>query len=236
MNAILITIISGLSFFIGYLITVLVKNKKKLIIFSVSFSFSIIVGLILFDLLPECFELLTNNWLILISALIGISLLKLLDIFIPDHDHNDSEKKNHMEHIGLISALALFLHNIIEGTAIYTTSLTNVKLGLIMAIGVSFHNIPLGIQVSSLIKNKTEKIILMSLLVLSSVVGIVFINIFKITLNDAVLGVLISVTLGMLIYIAFFELYCEVKESVKEKETVYGLLFGVFIIVLTQLI
>ena len=35
-----------------------------------------------------------------------------------------------MEHIGLISALALFLHNIIEGTAIYTTSINNLSLEL----------------------------------------------------------------------------------------------------------
>ncbi|NLC47928.1 MAG: ZIP family metal transporter [Tenericutes bacterium] len=236
MNAILITILSGLSFFIGYLITLFVKNKKKLTVFSVAFSFTVIVGLILFDLSPECFELLSNKWLIVVSILIGILLLKLLDFFLPDHSHDESNKKNHMQHIGLISAIALFLHNIIEGTAIYTTSLANIKLGLIMAIGVSFHNIPLGIQISSLIKNKTEKIIMISLLVLSSIVGVIFINIFKITLNDAVIGVLISVTLGMLIYIAFFELLCEVKENIKKKETLLAFVLGLVVIILTQLI
>lgn len=236
MSAIIITIISGLSFAVGYLITKIVKNKKMLITFSVGFSFTIIIGLILFDLLPECVELLTNKWLIAISALLGIFLLKLLDYFIPDHSHEESKPKDHMAHIGLISAIALFLHNIIEGTAIYTTALVDPRLGLLMAIGVSFHNIPLGIQISSLIKKESEKGILISLLVVSSIIGIVLIKIFNITLNNAILGVLISVTLGMLIYIAFFELLCEVKEHFKDKELKLGLIFGIIVIILTQLV
>lgn len=236
MSAIIITIISGLSFAVGYLITKIVKNKKMLITFSVGFSFTIIIGLILFDLLPECVELLTNKWLIAISALLGIFLLKLLDYFIPDHSHEESKPKDHMAHIGLISAIALFLHNIIEGTAIYTTTLVDPRLGLLMAIGVSFHNIPLGIQISSLIKKESEKGILISLLVVSSIIGIVLIKIFNITLNNAILGVLISVTLGMLIYIAFFELLCEVKEHFKDKELKLGLIFGIIVIILTQLV
>ena len=236
MSAIIITIISGLSFAVGYLITKIVKNKKMLITFSVGFSFTIIIGLILFDLLPECVELLTNKWLIAISALLGIFLLKLLDYFIPDHSHEESKPKDHMAHIGLISAIALFLHNIIEGTAIYTTALVDPRLGLLMAIGVSFHNIPLGIQISSLIKKESEKGILISLLVVSSIIGIALIKIFNITLNNAILGVLISVTLGMLIYIAFFELLCEVKEHFKDKELKLGLIFGIIVIILTQLV
>ena len=49
----IITILSGLSFFIGYLITKFIKDEKKLTIFYVGFSFVIIIGLILFYLLPE---------------------------------------------------------------------------------------------------------------------------------------------------------------------------------------
>ena len=141
----IITILSGLSFFIGYLITKFIKDEKKLTIFSVGFSFVIIIGLILFDLLPECIESIQNKWLILLYILIGIIGLKSLDLFVPDHHH--SNKKNHMEHIGIISFIALFLHNLVEGTGIYATSINNISMGVFMALGVSFHNIPLGIQI-----------------------------------------------------------------------------------------
>ena len=235
-NALLITLLSGVSFIIGYLVTKFVKNENKLIIFSVGFSFVIILGLVFFDLLPECLELMSSKWKIILYTIVGILVLKVLDIFVPDHEHASKEEKHHMEHIGLISALALILHNIIEGTAIYTTAVTNEKLGLMMAIGVSCHNIPLGIQVSSLVKNKKEKFVLLLTMVLSSIVGLVLINVFKITLSDAVLGVLISITLGMLIYISMFELLCEVKEHIKNKELWMGIIFGVIISALNILL
>ena len=233
--ACLVTILSGVSFLIGYIITMLMNNNKKLITFSLGFSFIVIFGLIIFDLLPECLELVSNKFTILIFALIGIIMLKLLDFFIPDHDH-DSNKKNHMEHIGLISFVALFIHNVIESTAIYTTSLTTLSMGIIMAIGVSFHNIPLGMQISSMIKNNKIKFSLMLGLSLSSVIGIILLNIFKITLNDNILCVLISITLGMLIYIALFELLCEVKENIKKRELQLGLISGIALVVVSQLL
>lgn len=233
--ACLVTILSGVSFLIGYIITMLMNNNKKLITFSLGFSFIVIFGLIIFDLLPECLELVSNKFTILIFALIGIIILKLLDFFIPDHDH-DSNKKNHMEHIGLISFVALFIHNVIESTAIYTTSLTTLSMGIIMAIGVSFHNIPLGMQISSMIKNNKIKFSLILGLSLSSVIGIILLNIFKITLNDNILCVLISITLGMLIYIALFELLCEVKENIKKRELQLGLISGIALVVVSQLL
>lgn len=234
-KAIIITLLSGISFLIGYLITKFIKDEKKLVTFSVGFSFTIILGLVFFDLLPECLELLENKALIILCIIVGIALLKLLDIFIPNHEHG-TNKKSHMEHIGLISALALFLHNIIEGTAIYTTSINNLSLGFFTALGVTFHNIPLGIQVSSLVRNKKEKVFLLSSLVFSSVIGIILIKLFNITLNNTVTGVLISLTLGMLIYISMFELLCEVKEHIKKIELQIGIVLGIIIILIGHFI
>ena len=105
-----------------------------------------------------------------------------------------------------------------------------------MAIGVSFHNIPLGIQISTMIKNKKVKALLMIGLSLSSIIGIILLNIFKITLNSSILCALISITLGMLIYIALFELLCEVKENIRKKELQLGLISGIILVALSQLL
>ena len=232
-NALLITLLSGLSFFIGYFITKLVKNEKKLVIFAVGFAFSIIIGLALFDVLEDCLQM--DNKLIMILCMIGgIVLLKLLDLFIPDHEHK-SKVKNHMEHIGLISALALFIHNSIEGVAIYNMATNNIHTGLLMALGVSFHNIPLGIQISSLIKNNKERIILLFILAISSIFGISIINIFNINI-ESIEGIFLSITFGMLIYISLFELLCEVKEYFKNKELKIGLITGIIIIIIGHFI
>jgi len=234
-QAIFITLLSGLSFFIGYLITKLIKDEKKLIIFSVGFSFTIILGLIFTDLLPECLEFTDNKLIILIFVILGILLLKVLDLFIPDHEHEHTKKKDHMEHIGLISTLALFIHNVIEGTAIYTATLSSISIGLFTSLGVSFHNIPLGIQISSLVKNKKEKLTLLTILSLSSIFGVIILKLFKITLTSYISGILISITLGMLIYIAFFELLCEIKENMKKKELLIGIITGIVLILVSHL-
>ena len=234
-KAIFITLLSGLSFFIGYLITKLIKDEKKLITFSVGFSFTIILGLIFTDLLPECLEFTDNKLIILIFVILGILLLKVLDLFIPDHEHEHTKKKDHMEHIGLISTLALFIHNVIEGTAIYTATLSSISIGLFTSLGVSFHNIPLGIQISSLVKNKKEKLTLLTILSLSSIFGVIILKLFKITLTSYISGILISITLGMLIYIAFFELLCEIKENMKKKELLIGIITGIVLILVSHL-
>ena len=70
--ACLVTILSGLSFLIGYIITVILKNNNKLVTFSLGFSFIVIFGLIIFDLLPECLELIDNKVVILIFVLITL--------------------------------------------------------------------------------------------------------------------------------------------------------------------
>jgi zinc transporter ZupT len=229
-SALIITFISGIAFIIGYLITILINNKKSLIVFSVGFAFSILLGLILFDLLPECIELVNKRYLIIIYIVIGILILKSLDLLLPGHKHNHSH--NHMEHINLMSCVAILLHNIIEATAIYTTSVSNIKIGAIMSLGVICHNIPLGIQISSLAKNNKEGLVMTSLLAISSIIGAITIIIFNITFSPSVEGLFIGITLGMLIYLVFFELLCEVKEHIKEKEMFYGLFMGVMIIIL----
>ena len=236
-SAFLVTLFSGLSFFIGYLITRIVKDEKKLIIFAVGFAFSIIIGLCMFDMLEEALEM--NNILLMLVCMIGgVIILKILDLFVPEHEHHHSgsHHADHIEHIGVISALALFLHNMIEGTAIYTTSLSDIKVGLFMALGVSCHNIPFGIQTSSLVRNRKERFNLLTILALSSIVGVLFISIFNISISELVSQILISIAFGMLIYIAFFELLCEVKEHIKKKELIFGLISGIIVILLGHLI
>ena len=232
--AFIITLLSGLSFFIGYLITKIIKNEKKLVVFAVGFAFSIILGLCFFDMLVECLEM-ENKIIMIVSMLGGVALLKILDLFIPDHEHHKKDEA-HIEHIGIISTIALFLHNMIEGTAIYTASLSDIKVGLLMAIGVSFHNIPLGIQTASLAHSRNNRLELLTILALSSIVGALFISVFNVSISEMVSQVLICISFGMLMYIALFELLCEVKENIKKKELIYGLILGVIFIVIGHFI
>ena len=170
-------------------------------------------------------------------------MLKLLDVFVPHHhhEHHDNEKNHHehnshVYHIGIVTLISLLLHNIIEGIAIYGLTISSVKSGLFMCLGVALHNIPLGIQIAitlSKLDNKNNKVLL-TLLSLSSIIGALLISIFG-NINEIFMGVITCLTLGMLLYITFFELLHEIYNNRKHKEVYYGIIIGVIIIVLSLL-
>ena len=126
----LTTLLLGLFIIIGALIAFLVKKKQKVVDFSIGLAFGVIVSLIITDLLPEIIENLGVRYLylFLLFTVIGFIALKLLDNFIPDHEEDrmsSKELKDNLVHIGIVTSLALVLHNIIEGMAVYSSIITN---------------------------------------------------------------------------------------------------------------
>lgn len=245
-KALFLTILVGFFFLIGIGIPKFFKNKKKLILFTTSLTFAIMLYLMFLDLLPEIIEILESISLIyyflfiLVFGILGFFILKILDIFVPDHTHlhheeNDNVKEHeaHLFHIGFITSISLIIHNMLEGISIYVTGLNDLKLGLIMALSVGCHNLPLGIEVSIGLEAEKEKrkqkIGMLILLVASSFMGAFLLHILGENLNEFVEGMLLSLTLGMLFYISFFELLPEIKENKKEKEIIFGFLFGILL-------
>ena len=252
-QALLLTLLISGFFLIGIIIPKFFPNKNKVIKLATGFTFVIMIFLIIFDLIPEIIEILTpfennqNIILILIFISLGFFSLRLLDFFVPEHTHhhqpnetNIKEHNNHFFHIGLITAISLVIHNIIEGISIYITGINSLESGLLMAITVGLHNIPLGIEVSAnmnAVENKKiSKILINLLLIFSSTFGAIILFAFKTEFNFLLEGILLSITLGMISYISLFELLKEVKENIKDKEIKIGLILGLIIAFLIGLI
>lgn len=245
-RALLLTILVSIFFLIGIFLPHLFKNKQKLILFTTSLTFVLMLFLLFFDLLPEVIEVFEpfskkTIFLILVFVFFGVILLKILDLFIPEHHHNhhdlndDREEHNaHLYHIGFITSLSLILHNIIEGISIYVTGLADLKSGLLMAIIVGCHNLPLGIEIAVGLEAKKENKIakrgILLLVVLSSFLGAFTLFILRKDLNPFFEGILLSITIGMLLYISLGELLMEIKEHKKEKEIKLGFLFGILLV------
>ncbi len=247
-KALLLTILVSIFFLVGIFLPRLFKNKQKLILFTTSLTFVLMLFLLFFDLIPEVIEIFNPFhvkfiFLISIFALFGFIILKILDSFIPEHHHdhhdfNDDKQEHnaHLYHIGFITALSLILHNIIEGISIYATGLTDLKAGFLMAIIVGCHNLPLGVEIAIGLEAKKEnkmmrKGVLLSV-VLSSFLGAFILFILKKDLNPFFEGLLLSMTIGMLLYISVGELLMEIKENRKEKEIKLGFLFGIILALL----
>lgn len=243
----LLTIITGLFFLLGGLISLKVKNKAKLNIFSVSLAFIIILNLIFIDLFPEILEnlvgynILSKIILIGIFLILGIVILRILDMFIPDHHHehddnesNIKEHKSHVKHIGVLTIFSLVLHNIIEGFAIIGLSLNDLKTGILICISIALHNIPLGTHIFSSLEVRKNKL-LIGLLTLSSLIGgLLYLIIGEV--SNIFLSVILCITLGMLTYIATIELLPEILKNRHKKETIIGLVTGLIIVIISLFI
>lgn len=234
-----INLFAGLFFLIGVLISYKKKNSKSLINFSLGNAFTVLIYLLLFDIIPEAYESFNDKiTYLIIGIIIGIILLVLLDKIIPHHDHYDELKRhdNHLNHIGIMTSLALIIHNIVEGMSIYIIASSSIKAGIICVIGVGMHNIPFGIEITTLLNKMTNNKmwIYITLLTLSTFIGGIFIYLFESILNNFIMGILLSISTGMIIYLLLFELLLEIKETFN-KYTIFGGIFGIIVMILSEI-
>ena len=237
----LTTLLLGVFIIIGALVAFLIKRKERVVDFSLGLAFGVIVMLILTHMLPETIELLGLKYIFifLIFTILGYMILRLLDNFIPDHDDDGKgmdkeELKENLIHIGVITSVALVLHNIIEGMAVYSTVLSDASLGLAVTLGIGFHNIPLGMVIAGTFYQSNENIyksILSILLVSLSTFagGLIMFFLGLSSISPIISGILLSVTLGMLIFISMTELLPRIKNTKNKKVTYLGITIGVII-------
>ena len=224
-----ITFLFGLTVLLGTITILLFKRKKKISELSISIAFSVLFCLIFLEVIPHTLEHI-NYFEMIIYALIGFVLLKLLDLFIPDHEH--SNHKEHVFHIGLMSSIALIIHNLIEGMILYSTLNKNFNLGILLGIGIGLHNIPLGMVIGSTLKdakyNKTKIIMISFIISLSTFFGALILALIG-EINEYFIGMMFAITLGMLVYIVFFELLEHLKHQDKNNNII-GFVIGALII------
>jgi len=76
------------------------------------------------------------------------SELELLSTTHDVIDNIDTADKRHLKNMGLMTGLAIGLHNFPEGLATFVATLADAKLGMALAVAIAVHNIPEGICVA----------------------------------------------------------------------------------------
>ena len=234
-----LTLVLGFFIIIGAFLMHIFENKERFLVISLSMAFGVMASLIFLELLPESFEIFNEKYssiisiaMILIFSIIGFFILKILDKFIPDHEDDDEAN---LIHVGIVSSIAIILHNIIEGMAIYNTFNTSINLGILLSIGVGLHNIPLGMVLSSTfyksLSNKKKSNVIIFLISTSTFVGglimCIFNNVFK---NEFIIGLLLSITVGMLVYINIIEILPKLIKSKDKKMIITSIIVGILIL------
>lgn len=245
-----LTFISGLFIVLGSLIVYITKNNDKFVHFAISMAFGVMIMLIGLELFPEVIEVFNEHFdgvigyiFLGVVVLLGVGILKILDLFIPDHEHHNTTKQEELDnlyHIGIVSSVALILHNIIEGMSIYGVATTSLEMGMMMTLGVGFHNIPMGIVITSMFnrsidKKKTKFIVALFCVSLSTLFGGMMMMFLSSFISELFVGVLLGLTLGMLLYILLFELLPEMLETKDKSLSLVGIIIGVCIFCISML-
>ncbi len=234
----------GLFTVIGAILIFFIKDKDKIVHVSMNLAIGVIFSLIVLDLFPEIWEMLNDKYdtsfsifYVFTFTLIGIFVLWFLDRYIHHHHHDDT--RENFTHIGVVTGIAIFLHNLIEGMAVYGLLTKDFSLGIMVILGVGLHNIPLGMMLASAFYKSTNSkkktlfnIILISLATFLG--GLIMCLNLEFLLNDFFLIVLLLITNGMLLYISLFELLPHALHNKEKTKTIITIIIGALFILITH--
>ena len=109
----------------------------------------------------------------------------------------------------------LIIHNIPEGIITYITSYKNIHLGIKLSLAIALHNIPEGIIISIPLyystNSRKKALLYTSISGFSELFGAVIAKVFLANITNNVLGIILAVTAGIMIYISIFELLLNKK-------------------------
>lgn len=149
----LISTIAGLSTLIGATLIFFKvdKNKyNKFITFCLAFSVAIMIGISIFDLIPESFfqyfkvyGMSKSIILLVVAFIISYIFITVLSMII-----KRETKKEDLYRLGILNMIVLIFHNMPEGIATFLSSYQDLSLGIKLALAIMLHNIPEGISIA----------------------------------------------------------------------------------------
>ena len=237
--AFLLTSLAGLSTMLGIIpIFIKIKNKDKVIASSLAFASGVMLSVSITDLIPESIHMLKNYFngqiVILLSfifMLIGIITSSLIDKYLPTINYQN------LYRVGIISMLAIILHNIPEGIATFISTTKDTSLGISLATSIALHNIPEGISISIPIyystKSKFKALFYTFISALSEPIGAILTYLFLLPLiTDTLLGLLFSFIAGIMLQISLMELLKESLNYNYKQQTKLFFLIGIIFMLL----
>ncbi|OWZ09269.1 Zinc (Zn2)-Iron (Fe2) Permease [Phytophthora megakarya] len=150
----------------------------------------------------------------------------------------DDKSKRALQRMGVLSALAIGIHNLPEGIATYVGAIQNSSVGFSLAVGIGLHNIPEGIAVAAPIYFATGQrwrgIMWCAISAAAEPLGGV---IAWLAIGDGMdpisEGILFGIVCGIMVCICMKELIPTAYQFAKDKEHIvaWGMLTGMFVMV-----
>ena len=210
--------LAGISTVIGALVIFFDKRKNnKIVEVSLSFASGVMMCVSLTDLLPNSFKMILDNnnlfpkiILSLIFMTFGIIISMLIDKYLPDNNLNTDNKS--LYKIGIISMVAIVLHNIPEGISI--------------AVPIYYST-----------KNRKKAFLYTLVSGMSEFLGAIFASIFLTSFsNDFFMGCLYAIIAGIMIHISVYELLPSSLKYHKYSTTFLFFFLGIIVMFISCLL
>ena len=243
LNALIISLIASFSTCIGCVFlffNIKKQNINKFITFSLAFSIAIMIGISIFDLLPESVIILVSYYKY-ISIIIFIFLFLISFILIKIINKLLCKYENNLYKLGILSMVVLIMHNLPEGIITFISSYKDINLGIKMALAIAMHNLPEGIAIAVPIyystKSKKKAFIKTFLSGFSEFIGAILAYLFLAKyVNDISLSLILTMVAFLMITLSIEQMFPQVKKYNENKYLNLGLIIGFIIILLSVII
>lgn len=255
------TLFAGLATGIGSLVALLAKRTNtRFLAASLGFSAGVMIYVSFVEILRKAQSSLAEvlgpragAWAAVGAFFAGIAFIAIVDRLVPEagnpHEVKGPEDmvagsplpRAALLRMGLLSALAIGIHNFPEGMATFVATLQDPKLGLPIAVAIAIHNIPEGIAVSVPVYYATgsrRKAFTYSFLSglaepVGALLGFLLLQRF---LDGAASGLLFGAVAGIMVFISLDELLPTAQRYGEHHVAIYGLLAGMGVMALSLLL
>lgn len=249
----LITFLAGMTTVIGGLCSFFIKrDNSKILSLGLGFSAGALIYVSFMELLRDSERVLLENFtphlgsVILITCFfVGMIVTALIDHFMPSYCGIESFEKMEKEKsvvsnpdklykAGLFLLIAISVHKLPEGFAIFLGAQTHLETALALAFAVSIHNIPEGISIALPVyyatgsKLKAVGATFLSGLVepLGALLGFLLLSQY---FNDITYAIMFAFTAGIMIYVSFDSLLPMSREYGDGHLSILGVGVGMFL-------
>ena len=272
LSALILTLIAGSATGIG---GALVLFRKKLssnfLAGALGLSAGVMIFISLAELFPESQAMIAESGMpygevfAVVSFFIGMGIITLIDFVIPEYENpheasglsldsrtaavgvlEETGNEKALHRLGLMSALAIAIHNFPEGIATFVGALNDPEMGIGITFAIAIHNIPEGIAVAIPIyyatRSKGKALLYATLSGFSEVIGAILClavtGIFGIGLtgNGAAFPLIMAAVAGIMVYISLDELLPTAEKYGKHHIAIAGVVGGMAVMAVSLLL
>jgi ZIP family zinc transporter len=257
--ALLLTAIAGCATGIGSALACFThRTQRNLLSMALGFSAGVMIYISFMELLVKAQASLMSSYgkiqggaLAMISFLGGMMLIGAIDYLIPSYenphetglveDMESADRSLQLHRLGMLTALAIGIHNFPEGIATFFAAMTDRTVGVSVAVAIALHNIPEGISVSIPIYYATgnrRKAFWYSFLSgvsepVGAIIGFLALRWF---FHNHLVDIIFAAVAGIMVFISMDQLVPHAKKYSEGHHSIYGLICGMAVMAISLLL